>query len=324
MKKFLYLLAILSGLFLSSFVYAIESAIQQQGFESFSEKDGKIAFSCKAQCIYVLGSYSRQYNYIVTQISAKGQGNIGYGFVNGQQIIPGEIIPFVNGQQKFSFTRLSFLSQIPDGFPIVMIMDGVISGEILSEMKQNTFGENMMSGWNDFWTFDSFRPYSINLLYGPKIGGISVNGIFYTFFILLSIIVIFVLFFRGKENKILLVICVIGSILWILYDIRMTMELNGYYVKDYKEYVSKESGARNFRDRGDFYDFMNFTQKTLGEVNTGNKKTVSFLTDNEWPFYGSATYFLLPYTLEKNKKEADISVFYGYKNAIVTGDKLVV
>lgn len=53
MKK-LYFLAILSGLLIPSFGYAVESSVRQQGFESFAEKDGKIIFSCKAQCVYIL------------------------------------------------------------------------------------------------------------------------------------------------------------------------------------------------------------------------------------------------------------------------------
>lgn len=324
MKKFLYLAIIASGLLASSLVQAVGSPIQQQGFESFAEKDGKISFSCKVQCVYVLGVYNRQYDYIATEISVEGQGNIGYGFVNGQQIIPGEIVPVQDGEGKFSFSKLAFLSHIPDGTPLVIIVDGKISGEIVSKFGTNTLGEGISNGWNEFWTFDSFRPYSINLLYGPKIGGVSVNGTFYTLFILLSIIAIFILFFRGKEKKIALVLCIIGGILWILYDIRMTLELNGYYLKDYKEHISQESGARSFRDRGDFYDFMDFTEKTLHEANPLNNKTISFFTDSEWPFYGSATYFLLPYTLEKSKKEADISIFYGYKDIMIIGNKLTV
>ena len=323
MKK-LYFLAILSGLLIPSFGYAVESSVRQQGFESFAEKDGKIIFSCKAQCVYILWGYNRQFDYIDTRISAKGQGKIWYGFVNGQQIIPGEITPFANGEQRFSFAKLSFLSQIPDGLSVVMIVDGDIAGDVSSEMKQNTFSESMVSGWNDFWTFDSFRPYSINLLYGPRIFGTSVNGTFYMLFIFFSLIALFVLFLRGKEKKFLATVCIIGGALWIVYDMRMTLELNGYYIKDYKEYISQESGVRSFRDRGNFYDFMNFTQKTLGEVNVWNKKTVSFFTDNEWPFYGSATYFLLPSILEKSKKDVDILVFYGYKDALATGDNLIV
>lgn len=323
MKKLLYSLMILVGWSVSSLGYALES-IQQQGFESFAEKDGKIVFSCKAQCVYVLGAYSRRYDYIAMDIAAKGQGNIGYGLVNGQQIVPGEVVPIQNGIGKFSFSRLAFLSQIPEGMPLVMIVDGAVSGEMTAKFGTDTFGESVSNGWNEFWTFDSFRPYSINLLYGPKIGGVSVNGTFYALFILFSIFAIFILFFRGKEKKILIALSVIGGNLWALYDIRMTLELNGYYLKDYREYISEESGARSFRDRGDFYDFMAFAEKTLHETGPSNDTTVSFFTDSEWPFYGSATYFLLPYTLEKNKKEADISVFYGYKDVMVSGDELVV
>lgn len=88
------------------------------------------------------------------------------------------------------------------------------------------------------------------------------------------------------------------------------MEINGYYLEDYRNYVSKSAETRVFRDRGDFYDFMDFAQKSLSEWNPENKKRVAFFTDNEWPFYGSATYFLLPSMLEKQTKDTDILVFY--------------
>lgn len=67
----------------------------------------------------------------------------------------------------------------------------------------------MQNAWDEFWTFDSFRPYSINLLYGPRVGGTSVNGTFFLLFILFSAIVAFVLFLRGNKKQISAVIILI-------------------------------------------------------------------------------------------------------------------
>gem|GEM_PF-2790943 len=56
---------------------------------------------------------------------------MGYGFVVGEQIVPGETVQ-VNGEtsinQQFSFSALSFYAQLPAEAQLVLIVQGNVTG----------------------------------------------------------------------------------------------------------------------------------------------------------------------------------------------------
>ena len=64
---------------------------QQQGFAQFQELDGTINFDCTGQCFALIGPLAGS-DYISLNGTLQENGVVGYGFVVGQQIIPGDTV----------------------------------------------------------------------------------------------------------------------------------------------------------------------------------------------------------------------------------------
>ncbi|HBB03992.1 TPA: hypothetical protein DCZ39_03800 [Patescibacteria group bacterium] len=67
------------------------AAYEQQGFSQFQELDGNIDFTCTGQCFALLGPLAGS-DYVSLKGALQGDGAIGYGFVVGQQVVPGETV----------------------------------------------------------------------------------------------------------------------------------------------------------------------------------------------------------------------------------------
>jgi len=109
--------------------------------------------------------------------------------------------------------------------------------------------------------------------------------------------------------------------LWVVYDIRMWLEINNYYKDDYKTYISKPQFEKIYRDRGYFYSFIDFVKEKLPK---NYNQEISFYTDNKWPFPWSAKYFLYPYKVIINKPSQKIFIVFWYKNAILKNNTLYI
>lgn len=97
-----------------------------QGFDSYTQSAEGIRFSCKKQCFVVLGSLGIN-DYLSWSGKISGSGSVGYGFLNGQQIIPGEFRPISSGmtmRDRMIFSHNQYYSQIPKEMPIVAVMNG--------------------------------------------------------------------------------------------------------------------------------------------------------------------------------------------------------
>lgn len=118
--------------------------------------------------------------------------------------------------------------------------------------------EQTIAAFKSFWTFDTFRPYAINFLWGPVIGwnpvwqeqlflkipprGWSGNRLFA--FVILPLFGIFLLFRRRTA------LLFFGSVfisLWLLSDLRMGLEILSYVRSDWQNYILQPPGKRNFR-----------------------------------------------------------------------------
>ena len=98
---------------------------QTQGFESYKESASGAQFVCKKQCFIVLtGMGQNEFIRIVGDIS--GKGVIGYGYINGQQIVPGEFLQ-ISGTKKFEetlvFAKNPYYPQIPKNMPVVIVLE---------------------------------------------------------------------------------------------------------------------------------------------------------------------------------------------------------
>jgi len=288
----------------------------QQWFKNFEQKNNWISASCEKQCFITLWQLNSN-DKIKISWDFSWKWNFWYWFLIWNKFVPGKILQ-INWLSKiyneFDFSNSQYYSQIPKNSEIILVFNWKVSSELLKyEVVRNSFWENFISKWNNFWTFDTFKPYTINLLYWPKIWWKSVNTLFYWIFILWLIFFIWYWYINWKEKNIFRNIFILWLVLWGIYDIRMTSEINKYYLDDYKNYISQENWEKFFRDRGYFYSFLDFVKKNL-DWKIKKFEQISFYTDNSWPFPWSAKYFLYPYIVEKNKITEKIFVIYWYKN----------
>ncbi len=166
-------------------------------------------------------------------------------------------------------------------------------------------------GWEaflSFWHFDSYRPYTINFLWGPQISftGIDRSQLFAFVpppypsgtYIAYGLIVILLGYFGVRSFKkapgdrkpwfakrALIVILA----LWMIFDARMGSEFLSWTVSDIGSYISAPPSIREFRDRSDFYDFAAFAKPLVAD-----RGTYLFFAEQQWPYLGNMRYLTYP------------------------------
>lgn len=300
------------------------AAYQQQGFSQFQELDGNMNFVCTGQCFALIGPMAWS-DTISLDGSFQGNWTVGYGFVVGQQIVPGDTVS-VNANstitQQFSFSTLPFYSQLPQEAQVVFIVQGGVTwSQVHVALWFMDVYQKIGQWWKSFWTFDTFKPYTINLLHWPMVWGKSANYLFYIVFIL-CVLGIFAFTKYSFQKKILYVLLWWLS-LWILYDLRMWLEFITNYRNDYTTYISQSWYQKTYRERGDFYSFVDFTKDTLSQLWISKTAQINFYTDNTWPFPGSMKYFLYPYDVQINSGQSNYYVVYGSQLAVKNNDHLL-
>lgn len=296
------------------------AAYQQQGFSEFQEDVGGVRFVCDNQCFLLVGSL--EWDYISLRWRITGSGMMGYGFLVGQQIVPGEIFQVSDSallDKQFVFRDLSFFSQIPKDAQLVLLAQGqVMWNDLLFSFGAYSFFNKILQWWKDFWTFDTFKPYTINLLYWPMIWGKNANVLFYWIFLFMVIIVLVLTKFSFQKK--ILYILLWWLSLWLIYDVRMWLESISNYRHDYKTYISQSWYQKTYRERGDFYSFVDFTRDTLSKLWISSNEQIIFYTDNAWPFPGSMKYFLYPYDVQVNTGQSNYYVVYDSQFAVKNND----
>jgi len=133
--------------------------------------------------------------------------------------------------------------------------------------------EKMIESWKSFWTFDDFRAYSINFLWGPLVTGNgparealfdnlpplgwSATRIFYGIFVVTGVIALFIGFILKKRSLGLGVFMTVFIFLWALFDVRMGLEILSYVYDDFTTYVTKEGEDQILRTHGNTYAVIN-------------------------------------------------------------------
>ncbi len=316
-----YVFLFLSLLWLFWWVFAY----QQQWCTDYQESFGTLTFATSEQCIIVLDGFLEQYDILTLQWTLEGQGILGYGFLVGQQIIPGEFLQVsqsISLDKVFVFSQSPVISQLPGQAHIVLVMQGQLRGSLRPEMHVLSFGEKIIQGWKEFWTFDTFKPYTINLLYWPKLSGKNANKFWYWIFGL--VVFGIVVFAHYPWRKKLQYLWFIALWLWLLYDIRMSLEMMKYYRDDYRSYITQTWSQQILRDRGDFYRFVDFAQQTFTQLWLQPHEQILFLTDNTWPFPGSMKYFLYPYDVQIHTWDSRYYIVYGSQSVRLEDNHLIV
>lgn len=125
--------------------------------------------------------------------------------------------------------------------------------------------EKLQESWRSFWSFDGFHAYSINFLWGPLLASNpaatenlymhfpptawSVTRVIYGLLAAALLVGIILSFFRPFKGKRIIVLCFWGTFLclWILFDLRMSVEQMAYVVADWQTYVLPEKDKKIFR-----------------------------------------------------------------------------
>lgn len=199
---------------------------------------------------------------------------------------------------------------VPDtnalGFEFGPQADVIIHKVIL---RHWSVGEKFAEAWRSFWTFDKFRPYSINFLWGPLLSlspparaqlfehlpprAISAVRVFYAAIILAAVIAgAWMLKARGsahaKRGALRLVAGTVIA-LWLLFDLRMGAELLSYAATDLRTNVLASHEKKQFREYGRFYAILDQALPALTAV-----PRYGLLTDANTPYYQNLRYYSYP------------------------------
>ncbi|MFA5747566.1 MAG: hypothetical protein WC872_00465 [Candidatus Absconditabacterales bacterium] len=238
------------------------SKYQTQGFVSFQENFGKVDFVCANQCFILLDKLGSN-DYLNLNGKLEGNGMIGYGFLVGQQIYPGENLQ-VNGlaniDQIFSFSKLQFFSQVPKEAQVVVIVQGNLTGgQFNQQIGELSFFEKFTNGFKQALEYKEYNPRTINFLEGPMRNGKYINQAFFPLIIILLAIALLVYRFSvDSKNKRKAVGFGVGVLVffWIFFDFFSTVN----QVKIYKQIMSATNIMENGRvgRSSDFYQFLDF------------------------------------------------------------------
>lgn len=135
------------------------------------------------------------------------------------------------------------------------------------------WSEKLIEGWKTFWTFDEFRPYSINFLWGPLITtneparvrlfdtlppiAWSAVRIFFAIILVAGIgAIVYGITSKNNATAKLQAIVFFGYTciaVWIVFDVRMGLELLRYAQSDIASYVLPEPDEKTLRTHASFY-----------------------------------------------------------------------
>lgn len=137
------------------------------------------------------------------------------------------------------------------------------------QFRRWPFYERTVERWKSFWTFDGFRPYSINFLWGPLLAGNeparahlfdtlppsapSATRYMYAFLAMIALAA-FIVGLKAWRRPLafgwFLAACIL---VWIIFDIRMGAEIISYAVHDVKTYVLPKPADKTLRNYEDVY-----------------------------------------------------------------------
>ncbi len=131
------------------------------------------------------------------------------------------------------------------------------------QFRHWTIYERIVELWRSFWTFDSFRSYSINFLWGPLIASNSVlrselfdnlpplawavGRVLYPLFFVVGIVCFLIARIKRNGRLGLGIFLIFFSFCWLMFDIRMGAEIMSYAVTDIRTYVLPDDHKKELR-----------------------------------------------------------------------------
>lgn len=285
---------------------------QQQWFSQFQELDGNMNFVCETQCFALVWPISGA-DYTTLQWTFQWNGVVGYGFVVGQQIIPWDTLS-VDGNividQQFSFSALSFYSQIPADAQLVFLVQGNVTWNTIHLwLNFMTFYNKIWQWWKDFWTMETLTPYSINLRYGVKLLWVSIVKYGYWLFILAMLYILFFVKW-DKENK-FRKIFFRGIGIFLFIGIRNFITDAWIVQQGLTTYTNQSYENKTFFD---LWDYIVFTDKIRKRLQLDEwKRNCKIFVDSfqDWPYkWHWDMLYLKPCELVLTWSEADYLLYY--------------
>lgn len=194
--------------------------------------------------------------------------------------------------------------------------------------KRWLLSEKIVEGWKSFWTFDDMRAYSINFLWGPLLAFHSTARATLfdhlppyawsadRFFYLVIIIVGISALLRHTRGAAIFfgVTCIA---LWLLFDLRMGLEILSYARDDYVSYLSKPVEEKVLRTHENLYSAM---ERSLPIIRRYDRFVVL-------PTQGSPTYANLRYqsyptiALRPDDNHAGVKLWFVSRPGVHVDDK---
>ncbi|TSC79975.1 MAG: hypothetical protein G01um101425_452 [Candidatus Peregrinibacteria bacterium Gr01-1014_25] len=176
-----------------------------------------------------------------------------------------------------------------------------------------SFDERLIEAWKSFWTFDVFTRYSVNFLWGPVLTftpsaramlftqlppfGWSFNRVLLPF--LVVIVAATIVWARVRRSPretsraaLIAIGCITGA--WLLFDVRMGMELLSYAKRDFTTFVMRPLGQRELRYMEDFHDVLDISVTLVD-----GKKRIGFVSDPRYLLDSAAAYAFYPALVTK-------------------------
>lgn len=161
----------------------------------------------------------------------------------------------VSGFPQWNWRTEQFAIALPAGSEVVI--------EEL-QFRHWPLHERTIERWKSFWTFDTFRPYSINFLWGPLLAGNapqratlydslppsapSVMRYFYVFLAIVIALCVLIGWKVGKREQAFGWFVAVFVALWLLFDLRMGAEILSYATHDLKTFTFAAPEERVLRN----------------------------------------------------------------------------
>ncbi len=170
--------------------------------------------------------------------------------------------------------------------------------------------EMLVERLQSFWTFDEYRAYGINFVWGPQIATNTVqrtqmfahqppqtaSGTQAVYVVLIVVLLLIVAWqcWKHRERSARLrgiARCTLIAFLcaWLLMDMRMGSEFLSWVWHDASTYIFQSANTRTLRERERFYDFAEFAAPLVSD-----RKTYVFLAETIWPYLGNIRYVTYP------------------------------
>ena len=253
-------------------------------------------------------------------------------------------LPFTLEQSTFPTTTVIDVSSFPgwdssvSQFGFALPAGATVTIQHFDFVSLNLL-EKSVELFKGFWRFDSYRAYTVNFLWGPRLSTTaaardymfnrlpplapSANSVFYLVFALAIGLAVLQTYRQvWSREKAIATVLLTGAVLWGVYDLRMGAEVIHYAVDDYQTYWSQTGEDRRFRDRGVFYAFAEQVKDTLSK-----EKDYVLLLSVEAPYRSLMrylTYPAAPLSLEEAREDVRYWVIVDRRDLSLSEDSRLV